>query len=272
MARKRKQIKGIQYISDVLRRYKPSAFKTSKSAKEKAREIKDKLKGQKVTVKSILALSKQGRKKKEQEKLSLPEFLSSPQPYFLLVGEIPRSILLEVDKRISFKSKISKKSLPLIQGGTEPDYNTYFADFVTFMNKYISTDVEQGKGNFDDAYAYGVVCTEPKGKDNISNIISVVIYEDGTYEEVDFGFDAENPDFLPTEKVIEDIRKGKEKKEKAIEEKPKEVTPTTQIDKEIELSKERQKEIELENKKLDKIIELMDKGFTKAEIMKLLSK
>jgi len=55
MARKRKKIKGIGYIANVLRKYKPNSFKNQKSALEKAREIKKELKGESITIKKVLS-------------------------------------------------------------------------------------------------------------------------------------------------------------------------------------------------------------------------
>ena len=52
----------------------------------------------------------------------------------------------------------------------------------------------------------------------------------------------------------------------------KETKGTSDIDKEIELSKQRQREKELDIKKMDKVIELMKAGYTKEEIMKMFGK
>ena len=288
MARKRKKIKGIGYIANVLRKYKPNSFKNQKSALEKAREIKKELKGESITIKKVLSFVV----KKRVGKVELPTFLAEPRYYFELV-DFPDSIVTEVDKRIKFKSNISRKELPMIQGGTPTQlssqevYKLYFDGYVNYINKLISQSVTIGNstwGTDDDNYL--IICTKPNAK-NVSYIKSVKYDKEGNLVEEDYGFDAENPDFIPTKISLEeeDDKKEEKKKKKVVEpakeEKPKEEKPKEDDivekeiklkEKEIELSKQRQKEQKLELKKLDKIAYLMKQGYTKKEIMKLLGK
>ena len=291
MARKRKQIKGVTYIATALRKYKPNSFKNQKSALEKARQIKKELKGESITVSKILSFVV----KKRVGKIELPSFLAEPRYYFELV-DFPDSIIAETDKRIKFKSKISRNELPMIQGGTpqglssQEVYKLYFDGYVNYINKLISQSVTIGNStwgtNNDD---YLIICTKPNAK-NVSYIKSVRYDEKGNLVEEDYGFDAENPDFIATKISLEEDETKEEKKKKKTkvvepakeEEKPKEDDKKKEDDavekniklkeKEIELSKQRQKEQKLELKKLDKIAYLMKQGYTKKEIMKLLGK
>lgn len=266
----RKKISGINDVASVLKKYAPNKFKTTTSAKEKAREIIGQLKDEaklkknkRITIKSILSLT---RKKKEAKKVfELPQELLDVRSYFHLV-EYPSDILTKVDNRIRFKSLISAEDLPMIQGGTEPDYNKYFEPFVTYCNKMAAlTEVNRYETN------WFVRCTEP---DN--NLISYIIPCTENGKKFFYGFDTKNLKATPKEFIGEDIEKPKGKPEEKVEGK-KEV----ETDKDIELSKQRQKELEQEEKtatakekllesKFSKIQKLKEQGFTNAEILQLL--
>jgi hypothetical protein len=266
----RKKISGINDVASVLRKYAPNKFKTTVSAKEKAREIIGQLKDEaklkknkRITIKSILSLTR--RKKKGKEVFELPESLLKVDNYFALVG-YPSDILTKVDNRIRFKSLISEDSLPMIQGGSEPDYSTYFKPFVEWCNKMAGlTDVNRYESN------WFVRCTEPD-----SSLISYIIpcTEDG--KKFFYGFDTKKIKAEPKEFVGKDVDKEKEKPEVKEQEKKQ-----VETDKEIELSKERQKESqqeaetakekkELLKEKMKAIQDLKSQGFTNAEILQLL--
>lgn len=260
----KKKTRGIDYVSRILRKYAKRKFPSLKEARGRAKEILALLKekNENVTVKSVMALVR----KKREAGVTLPEYFTTEQAYFELIN-YPTSILIEVDKKIRFKSKLSKKDLPLIQGGTEPSYDDYFYGFVEYINKLISSSVTNGSGTWN-AYTenYFVKCS-PLDKDNISYISSYtqVADEDGniTIVETDFGYDAENPEFVQSTSSTIEVKKPNTKKE---------TKGTSDIDKEIELSKQRQREKELDIKKMDKVIELMKAGYTKEEIMKMFGK
>lgn len=266
----RKKISGINDVASVLRKYAPNKFKTAVSAKEKAREIIGQLKDEaklkknkRITIKSILSLTR--RKKKEKEVFELPESLLKVDNYFALVG-YPSEILTKVDNRIRFKSLISEDSLPMIQGGSEPDYTTYFKPFVEWCNKMAGlTDVNRYESN------WFVRCTEPD-----SSLISYIIpcTEDG--KKFFYGFDTKKIKAEPKEFIGKDVEKEKEKPE-VKEEQKKQV----ETEKEIELSRERQRESqqeadtakekrELLKERMKAIQDLKSQGFTNAEILQLL--
>ena len=263
---KQKKYKGITYILGVLKKNAPKKYANKSFAREKAREILKKLKDSKTKInsKNVLSLSR----KKRGFKLELPEFLAERKHYFELT-EYPNSILTEADNRIRFRSTISRKDLPLIQGGTEPSYDSYFYDFVDFINKKIALAVQTSNITWGtDDENYYVVCTQPD-KDNISYIISC----DSNDTETNYGFDAENPDLIPKETPIIE-KKEKKKEEPKIEpkEEPK-IDKLKEFEKEIELSKQREQESKQKEKELKaktKLIEkLIKQGFTKKEIMKI---
>jgi hypothetical protein len=266
----RKKISGINDVASVLKRYAPNKFKTTVSAKEKAREIIGQLKDEaklkknkRITVKSILSLT---RKKKEQKPVfELPESLLKVDNYFALVG-YPSEILTKVDNRIRFKSLISEDGLPMIQGGSEPDYATYFNAFVEWCNKMAAlTDVNRYESN------WFVRCTEPD-----SDLISYIIPCTENGKKFFYGFDTKKIKAVPKEFIGKDVEKPKEQPEEKVAEKKQ-----VETDKEIELSKERQRESkqeaetakekkELLKDKMKAIQDLRSQGFTNAEILQLL--
>lgn len=252
----KKKTRGIDYVSRILRKYAKRKFPSLKEARGRAKEILALLKekNENVTVKSVMALVR----KKREAGVTLPEYFTTPQHYFALV-DYPSAMLIEVSSKIKFKSKVSRKDLPLIKGGTEPSYDDYFSGYVGYINKLISLQVENNNTSWGtDSENYYVKCT-PLDKDNVSYIVGC----DSNGYEFDYGYDAESPEFVPSTASTIEVKKPTAKKE---------TKGTSDIDKEIELSKQRQIEKELDIKKMDKVIELMKAGFTKEEIMKMFEK
>jgi hypothetical protein len=252
----KKKTRGIDYVARILNKYAKKKFPSLQKARGRAKEILALLKEskQKVTVKTVMSFVR----KKRESTLALPEYFTTPQHYFALV-DYPSSILVDVSNKVKFKSKLSRKDLPLIKGGTEPSYDDYFSGYVRYINKLISLQVENNNTSWGtNSENYYVKCT-PLDKDNVSYIVGC----DSNGYEFDYGYDTESPDFVPSEAPIIDVKKTTAKKE---------TKGTSDIDKEIELSKQRQAEKELDIKKMDKVIELMKAGFTKEEIMKMFEK
>jgi|688.fasta_scaffold180320_1 hypothetical protein len=235
---KDKQIKGIAYIADILRRKKPSVFTSKRLATSKAREIKNELKrlGKNVTIKNVLPLSKVNKSTKRKKFVPvLHKSFKEISNYFAL-ADYPRLIQTKAKKNIWFRSKVSKSSLPLIQGGSQIEYEEYFKEFVDYVNSMTSM--------LDDNTRYEVdwfITTQKPIFENgiwVANIISCTI--DGV--EFLYGFAPEKPK-PPQKAVVTEDEKKKKKKKQPIAEKP--------IKKKVEVDKKIQKEIELEQKKIE---------------------
>ena len=108
----KKKTRGIDYVSRILRKYAKRKFPSLKEARGRAKEILALLKekNENVTVKSVMALVR----KKREAGVTLPEYFTTPQHYFALV-DYPSAMLIEVSSKIKFKSKVSRKDLPLIK-------------------------------------------------------------------------------------------------------------------------------------------------------------
>jgi hypothetical protein len=276
MGSKKKKFKGVGYISSVLRKYTAKKYpKLTSEVRNKSSEILAKLKesNQKVTVQNILSYV---RKKREDKFVpSLPPEMEQVRDYFELVN-YPDYIITEVDRRITLISKVSKEGLPIIRGLDDVDYQTYFADFVNYCNSLMENqETYEGSGNIF------VTCELIDAKKYVYQIIACDKYG----KEFDYGFDRKNPQAQPTKGKLIELKGGEKPTEKTAEkpiEKPAEdKSPTTEVDKEIELSKQRQKESEQKEKesesqrkllkeKLDAIKELKSLGFANDEIIKML--
>jgi len=268
---KKKKIKGLSYISSVLKKYASKKYrKLDKNTRDKASDILSKLKenNQKVTIKNILSYVRKKRVDKFIPKL--PPDMDGVRDYFELIN-YPDYIITEVDPKITLVSKVSKKGLPIIRGGDEIEYSEYFADFVIYCNRLMQDqETYEGSGNIfvtcelidEKKYAYQIISCDKNGN------------------EVDYGFNTENPDLQPSKDKLIEVKKGENKEEKP-EEKPKEEKPNTELDREIELSKQRQKESEQKEKesesqrklikeRLDAVKELKSLGFSNDDIIKML--
>ena len=275
MSRKKK-FKGVSYISTVLRKYVAKKYpKLTDDVRDKSSEILSKLKenNQKVTVKNILSYVRKKREDKFVPKL--PPEMENVSDYFELVN-YSDYIITEVDPKITFISKVSKEGLPIIRGGDDIDYHEYFADFVNYCNSLMEDqETYEGSGNIF------VTCELIDAKKYVYQIIPCDKYGN----EFDYGFDRKNPQSQPTQGKLIELKKGEKPTEKP-EEKPtekptEEKKPIAELDKEIELSKQRQKESEQKEKesesqrklvkeKVDAIKELKSLGFANDEIMKML--
>ena len=136
MAKKqqRKKVRGIQYVSSVIKKYGGKRYAKSSDARQKAKEILSILKqnNDKIQTKTIISLLRKRRSEVEQIP-SIPSEMSSVNNYFILT-DYPRLIRSETSNKIQFISRVSNSSLPPIKGGSLPDYNTYFKPFVDYCN------------------------------------------------------------------------------------------------------------------------------------------
>ena len=266
MSKLKKKYKGVRYVAKVLNKYFTKKYPRYTDALPKAREVYQQLKGQgqKVKVDNITALVRKKRKKGVPE---LPESLSSLSYYFELVN-YPQYVI-QCTNQIWFQSEISPDGLEIFQGGQPVDYETYFSDYVNFINSAKANTLPEEKLYETE---WMVTCTQPeqgKGK-NKGKWISKIISVDGAGDKIDYGFDPKNPNqksFSPTttQKPTTKPTTTPEPSKTAAE--PTKTSGATKsIDElraETELEKQKQKTLKQEN-----ISELM-KMFSKGDISKL---
>lgn len=266
MSKTKKKYKGVRYVAKVLNKYFTKKYPRYTDALPKAREVYQQLKGQgqKVKVDNITALVRKKRKKGVPE---LPESLSSLSYYFELVN-YPQYII-QCTNQIWFQSEISPEGLDIFQGGKPVDYETYFSDYVNFINSAKASTLPEEKMYETE---WMVTCTTPelgKGK-NKGKWISKIISVDGAGDKIDYGFDPKNPQ----QKSITPISAQKPTPKPTTTPEPpktaaepiKPISSTRSIDElkaETELEKQKEKTLRQEN-----ISQLM-KMFTKGDISKL---
>ncbi len=259
MSRKRKKYKGIKYIATKLGKYFPNKYKTKKDAIIRARALKVEFKnsGIKPSIKSIRVREIKKREKQPE----LENELTTPQPYFFLYSDYP-SLILASDPNIIFRSFMFEGE---IQGGDIIDYHKVFAPFVNHINQMVALLPVDQSNPYEDEWQ--VLCT-PISKDKSGKWVTEIQIIDANGNVNDYGFS-------PQKKGAVELILTKDKKEK--EEIPTEIKETeTKIEKEDKIT-EKEKEIELEREKQKTIQEkvkavkdLMELGFTKEEVFKIL--
>lgn len=213
MSKHRKRYKGIKYVAEALTKYSKSQFGNYKSALPKAREIVKELKQSKtkITLKSIFTISVKPKRVKKT-KPELPIELQQPSYYFELV-DYPNYISL-CPSDIWFKSKLFPQGVPMIQGGTTPDYNDYFMFYVAYCN--VLAKQENKEDNVYD-HEWQVRCTDVVYNRSRKRWETEIISIDGTGSPADYGFNPKEPyatintNGLPKEKTSTDIRTSKTK-------------------------------------------------------------
>lgn len=186
---KKSTYKGVRYIAKSLTKYYGNQFPSYKDALPRAREVMSQLSssGQKVTLKNIGPLVKKGRKPKKGAP-ELDPALLRPSDYFELQNY--PALIARVSKEVWFTSRLIPTEAGEIQGGTVPDYKTFFAPYVNFINGIAAKyDREESRYNTE----WKVKCTEPvfnrTKKRWESKIISIDVDED----EFDYGFNPKKP-------------------------------------------------------------------------------
>ncbi len=198
MAKKRRsRYKGKAYIAKALTKYFKGKYPNYRSALPRAGEIHAELKTkkQKVILKNIFPYERRKRGLRKAQIALTPE-LANPTNYFNLAN-YPMWIA-RVSNKIYFESTLSPAGLDLIQGGTIPDYTTYFADYVNYINAMKGqSDPEENRYETE----WMVVCTEPIKQPN-GTYLSKIISLDGDGDPFDYGFDPNNPSVLPGQLVL----------------------------------------------------------------------
>ena len=181
--------KGTRYVAQKLVKYFEGKYPKYKDALPRAREIvKDiKAKGEKVTLKEIFARER----KKRAGKGTMPYVnakLFEEHYYFDLIN-FP-AYIMSCSNEVWFVSPLFKKGEE-VQGGSYPDYDTYFAPFVNHCN-ILAKGYEEAQKAYDTQW--NVTCPTPvynKAKKRWEVKI-IAIDDQGT--EYDYGFNPNVPD------------------------------------------------------------------------------
>ena len=219
MAKKKpykKVFKGVRYIEGRIKKYFGKRYPDAKSRKDKAHELYALTAGagQRVNLANIFELERHHRPKKppgggQKPPIPPPEGGQKPpkppgggqkppkiyselrtlNQYYTLI-QYPNWIQFTVKDVWFFSPSIFRPGAPDIQGGTTPDYGTYFRDFVNFCNRKAKEMELKGS----DEMIWYVKCKEPQpsqGHPGQWESEIIVLNEEG--EEEDFGYDPSNP-------------------------------------------------------------------------------
>ena len=180
--------KGTQYIAKQLVKYFKSKYGRYKDALPRAREILTdiKSKNEKVTLKAIFA-----RERKSRGSKAIPFIdptLFEEHYYFDLIN-FP-AYIMRCSNEVWFISPLFKKGEE-IQGGTYPDYDTYFSPFVTHCN-ILAKGYDASEKRYDTQW--NVTC-KPAYYDKAKKRWEVkIIAIDDKGTEYDYGFNPDAPD------------------------------------------------------------------------------
>jgi len=210
MRRKIPKNKGVKYIAQTLAKYQKRKYGSYKTALPAARDILAKLNesGEQVSVQNIWKYSRTRRPRKKARKPLLPESLAQPSYYWDLLNydaEIKRC-----SNELWFVSEVSPADLPIIQGGSSINAETYFGDYISYCNQLVA-QIDKNKTRYtSDDCIWMVMCTEPEFFDGkwVSQIISV----NQSAIRTDYGFDSHNPKSSPLEPAPPTSREEKNKK------------------------------------------------------------
>lgn len=185
-----KNKKGVRYIAQSLVKYFGKKYPKYTMALPKARELNKAFTKQKKKVGTKAIFEAMRKKRGTAGAPALPTKLAEPQYYFFL-SDYPMYIT-RCSNKLFFKSKLWKKSLGLIQGGSTPDYGTYFAPYVNYING-LSQNYSPDDNPYDHEWL--VKCTQPVFNKNKKRWESEVISVDSNGDRAVYGFDPENIDF-----------------------------------------------------------------------------
>ena len=212
-AKKRRPKKGVRYIAQKLRKYYPKRFPTYKEALTKAKTIKSQLdlrpdeQSKKVNLKNIFSIERIPRIKKTPiEEPIIPEKFYQAYEYFYII-DVPTDIASQLPENVFVESKISKESLPLLQGLTDNVVEFYKSTGKELENEYFSDFINYGnvlQSISGNKYPMFFTYTKPKLIDG-KWIMYLITCDEGDEEtpptKCDYGFDPENPQ-TPTEFVV----------------------------------------------------------------------
>ena len=270
MSKRKSKYKGIRYIAQTLKKYYESAYPSYSAALPKAREIKAQLDSLKQPVqvkniRSLLRIRKTGRKAGPEID---PKLLQASY-YFELV-DYPVYIA-RCSNEIWFKSKLFPSGAGEIQGGSLPDYEKYFAQFVNYVNSMAAlSDPEEKRYDTE----WNVKCTVPKFNRSKKRWESEILSIDANGNEYNYGFDPKKPTKEPKDLILTAGEAETERIAQTPKEKPEEVKGTPETAQVKPQSEERIKQIRglIADLRQDAKDGLITKEFYQQEVAKLTSK
>jgi hypothetical protein len=286
--RQKKPKKGVRYIAQKLRKYYPLRYKNFNEALVKARIISEELKQRsdpktrRVNLRNIFSVERIPRKPQDVEPLIPSGFYKAK--YFFDVNNEFDLIKLQLPINVFVESKISKKTLPQLQGDIDnaskiqddfqaDPYELFFKDFVDYGNAML----DLSNGETSDYVSVFYTYTKPIRKNG--KWVMFIIPSDKEAIQCDFGFDP-NDFQLPNQFIecptnYEDMpynflrRKAKQngikfkksptkkelidalKKSDQPQSQPKEKPTKPQKTEDADLEKQKTKRIEAETKKIE---------------------
>lgn len=189
--------KGVRYIAKALNKYQKSKYPTYKQALPEARSIYSSIKtsGQKIKLSAIWDLSrvKRGpRSTKSKGEPILPIQLTEPSYYFELI-DYPMWIL-RCSNDVFFISDLWPSNLPDVQGGSKILFETYFNDYVNYVNGLkLLTSPTDNRYETD----WLVTATKPYKNKALKRWESKIYSIDGNGNAFNYGFNPEDPTQKP---------------------------------------------------------------------------
>lgn len=275
--------KGVRYIAQKLRKYYPKRYKNFNEALIKSRVIFQELdkrsdpKTKRVNLRNIFSVERIPKKPKDVEPI-IPSGFYEAKMFFDIENEFDL-IYRQLPEKVYVKSKISKESLPLLQGDKdnaqqieekfqEKAYVLYFKDFVDYGNEML----ELSQGDTSDDVTCFYTYTKPIKKNGKWIMYIIACDEDGI--QCDYGFDPDDfqlpKQFIECPKNFQDMpynalrREAKKRgikfkksptKSELISELEKQPTPTPTPQPAKPTSKSEQSDVELEKAKTKRIKE-----------------
>lgn len=197
--KKRKTFKGTRYIAQKLKKYFKRKYPKYTDALPRARQIYSQLQAnnQKVILKNIFPLERSRRGPGGQRTApEIPSKMLELSNYFELI-DYPVYIARTTNK-VYFMSELTPIGTEAMQGGTNVEYETTFADYVNYINAMKQqTDPSERRYETD----WMITTTPPIWNRSKKRWESKIISTDSDGNEFSYGFDRRTPSTSPTNVV-----------------------------------------------------------------------
>ena len=196
--KKRKTFKGTRYIAQKLKKYFKRKYPKYTDALPRARQIYSQLQAnnQKVVLRNIFPLERQTRSSRSSNAPEIPAKMLELSNYFELI-DYPVYIA-RTTNRVYFTSELTPLGTEAMQGGTNVEYETTFADYVNYINAMKQqTDPSERRYETD----WMVTTTQPVYNRATKRWESKIISTDSDGNEFSYGFDRRTPSTSPTNVV-----------------------------------------------------------------------
>ena len=196
--KKRKTFKGTRYIAQKLKKYFKSRYPKYNDALPRARQIYSQLQAnnQKVILRNIFPLERRPRRVGGRTAPEIPAKMLELSNYFELI-DYPVYIARTTNK-VYFTSELTPIGTEAMQGGTNVEYETTFADYVNYINAMKQqTDPSERRYETD----WMITTTPPVWNNAKKRWESKIISTDADGNEFSYGFDRRTPSTSPTNVV-----------------------------------------------------------------------